>query len=70
MEITATLYATTRREWRRWLEANHEREHEVWPLSPFVHSEAQLRRTNRYLAWGAVRRGPLFLLHSSTLTTT
>lgn len=33
MEITATLDAITRREWRRWLEANHEREREVWLVS-------------------------------------
>jgi uncharacterized protein YdeI (YjbR/CyaY-like superfamily) len=33
MKITATLYAATRKEWREWLEANHEREREIWLVS-------------------------------------
>lgn len=33
MEITATVYVRTRKEWREWLDANHERETEVWLVS-------------------------------------
>lgn len=30
MEITETLYAATREEWRSWLEANHDKKTEIW----------------------------------------
>lgn len=30
MEIGKTLYAKTRKEWRTWLERNHNREKEIW----------------------------------------
>lgn len=33
MEITATLHATTREEWRDWLEANHARQKDIWLVS-------------------------------------
>ncbi|HZS06563.1 MAG TPA: hypothetical protein VFD58_17130 [Blastocatellia bacterium] len=30
MKISKTLYVTSRRDWRTWLEKNHDRETEVW----------------------------------------
>jgi len=30
MEITKTLYITTRAKWRKWLEKNHNTEKEIW----------------------------------------
>ena len=33
MEISETLYVSTREEWRRWLEANHRSEDEIWLIS-------------------------------------
>lgn len=33
VEISETLYVSTREDWRRWLEANHRSEHEIWLVS-------------------------------------
>ena len=30
MEITETFYAKTRKEWRTWLEKNHDSKKEIW----------------------------------------
>ncbi len=30
MQITKTLYVTDRKEWRRWLAKNHDKEKEIW----------------------------------------
>ncbi|MBM3282097.1 MAG: hypothetical protein FJY86_02025 [Candidatus Diapherotrites archaeon] len=30
MEITETLYVTTRNEWRKWLQKNHAKKKEIW----------------------------------------
>lgn len=34
MEITQTLYATSRNEWRNWLKKNHKTKKEVWLVYP------------------------------------
>ncbi len=34
MKIENTLYVTDRKEWRRWLESNFEKEKEVWLIYP------------------------------------
>ena len=33
MNITKTLLAKDRKEWRRWLEENHDKENEIWLVS-------------------------------------
>jgi uncharacterized protein YdeI (YjbR/CyaY-like superfamily) len=33
MDITETLYVTTREDWRGWLELNFDRKHEIWLVS-------------------------------------
>lgn len=38
MEITKTLYAKNRREWRTWLLKNHEKEKDIWLIYYKVHT--------------------------------
>src|SRR5687767_8250937 len=30
MEVTKTFYAPSRKEWRKWLSENHDKEDEIW----------------------------------------
>jgi uncharacterized protein YdeI (YjbR/CyaY-like superfamily) len=38
MEPGRTLYAKDRRQWRRWLEANFDKEKEIWLVYPYKHT--------------------------------